>query len=199
MQRMRYVQYGFPDLDLAPGATELVKVDLKGLFRLEKLAMYGTMREIRGHYWIKRSRLPRLDREEVARTYSTIRKYRRGKTIRFLPGRTTVEYQGKPAFVRTYLPSSVVYEPVDPLSYIRLLNVFCNREPQMARIGDGVSALFYASGMLGNVLLDVANVSVSLLLKNAGDVRVHLRSAVIGVGHWPSQEVTQTKTTKEGP
>ena len=180
---MRSMQYGFTPTAIEPGDECKLKVDLRGWFRPSKLMMYGAMKEIRGHYKVKRSRLPLLNRDDVV-AYSRVYRCRRGKKVWFRKGRTTVEYRGADrSFVRTYLPSSVVYEDTDPLSYIHLLDLICGSSPQMA--GAGVAAEWFGAGnqrspRYGNGLsLPSTNASVTLLLKNVGDVQVRVNVSFV--------------------
>lgn len=179
---MRHMQYGFPEAVLDSGAEHTIKVDVQNLFRPEKLIMVGHMAEIRGHFNIKRSRLPLLNRDDVV-SYSRIYKCRRGRIVWFRRGRTTVEYSGPGKnFTRTYLPSSVEYIHTDPLEYIILRQMFCGTEAQMPAIG-GASALFFGVGVLGNGMRAASTESsVSLVLQNKGDIQVRVRAAIFGVG-----------------
>lgn len=202
--RHRHVHYGFPMVALAPGEARTVEVELRGTFRPHKLLLVGQMDVIRGHYKIKRARLPPLDRDDVV-AYSTItrrahwRKTASGwaRVQRSIPGRTVIEYRGvdrsapdeiafiPKSFTRHYLPSSVEYIAVDPLSYVYLLNVDCDAKPQMPAIGRGASALFFGTYNIGNsVPLETAKSSVSLTLENVGDVVVRVYASVIGIGEW---------------
>lgn len=181
---MRHVVYGAPEVVLEPGEERAVRVDLGGrLFRPEKLMMVGLMDEIRGRYKIKRSRLPLLDRKNVV-AYSTIKR-RASRRSRSVPGRTIVEYfgvRGDKLFTRSYLPSSVEYIHTDPLEYIVLRQMWCGDKTQMPAVG-GASALFFRPTVLGNSLYaDSTEVSVSLLLKNIGDIQVRVSASIFGLG-----------------
>ena len=176
----RTMVYGFPEAVLAPGEERTLTVDIKGLFRAEKLVMVATMKEIRGHFRIKRSRLPLLNRDDVI-SFSRIRKWSNGKIVKYLPGKTVVAYQSKSGgFIREYLPSSVVYKHTDALSYIQLKQLFVGKEPQMA---GGVAARFFGANSFGNAIpAPSTEVGVTLVLKNEGDVQVRVRATMLGMG-----------------
>lgn len=180
MQPRRMWSYSFPEAVLEPGETRSVQVDVRGLFRAEKLVMVGRMDEVRGFYKIKYSRLPLLDWNDVV-AYSKIQ-WRASARSKSIPGRTTIEYRGRDrSFARTYLPSSVVYVPVDPLSYVRLLQVFVGKEASMPAFG-GVGARFFGADMFGNcILLSPTDSSIVLQLKNDGDIQVRVQAGIMGV------------------
>lgn len=177
------MQYAFPEAALEPGEERKLSVDVTSIFRGQKITMIGFMKPIRGHFKIKRTLLPNLDRDDVV-AYTRVYKYRRGEKIWFRPGKTVVEFSGFHNGVRAYLPTSVMYIHTDPLEYIRLRNVHIGALPQMPSFGEGCSALFFGSGVLGNGLcMDTAeDMSVSLLLKNEGDVQVRVRAMILGTG-----------------
>lgn len=187
LTRMVLMQYGFPPTVFEPGQETTLKVDVKDMFRCEKLIMHATMREIRGHFKLKRSRIPPLDREDIVCAYTKIRMWRRGRRIKYYPTKTVVEYRGtderydKP-FTREYLPTSVVYIPVDAAQYMVLENVYCGAEAQMPSFeGSGINALFFGPASLANgVLFSSTDVSISLKLKNIGDVQVKFFAAALG-------------------
>ncbi len=173
---MRQVSYVFPAVDLIPGKTQETQIVPEGVLRVQRVAVAGFMDEIRGHYWIRRSRLPRLDRQFVTAhsTWSRVRARRR----------TIVEYRGPDrSFTRTYLPSSVEYGHVDPLSYVALVNVFIGdrREPQMPPRNNGCSATFFGMNCLGVGVPMSSGNRVMLLLRNDGDIQVHVHAFVFGV------------------
>lgn len=180
---MRHMVYAAPEAVLEPEEERAVRVDLGGrLFRPEKLMMIGSMDEIRGRYRIKRSRLPLLDRKNVV-AYSTIKR-RASRRSRSVPGRTIVEYsgvRGDESFTRSYLPSSVEYIHTDPLEYVVLRQMWCGERTQMPAVG-GASALFFGSAVLGSLYADSTEASVSLLLKNIGDIQVRVRASIFGLG-----------------
>jgi hypothetical protein len=133
------------------------------------------MDEVRGHFKIKRSRLPLLSREYVI-AYSSLSR---------IPSRrrTTIEYRENPTgnFVRSYLPSSVEYLHVDPLCYVTLLNIFCGEEGQLPSTS-GCFALFFGVGVSGNGLpLSTAEKSISLSFRNGGDVQVRVFATMFGL------------------
>lgn len=174
----RYVQYGFPSAPIEPGEQCAVKVEPKNVFRGQKLVMVGYMVEIRGHFKLKYSRLPLLNRENVI-AYSNVTRIKAKR-------RTTVEYRDdiKNSFVRSYLPSSVEYKHVDPLSYIDLLNIFIGNEHQIPASGGGIVAQCFGAEVFGNALpLRTANegMTVTLSLKNHGDIRVEVMAAILGI------------------
>jgi len=180
----RSMIYGFPEAVLDAGEERTVSIELKEPFRPEKLVLIGRMNEIRGHFKVKRSRLPLLNRDDVV-AYSRVYKCRRGKKIWFRKGKTTVEFLGTnehKSFVRKYLSSSVVYNDVDPLDYIILRNMFCDKEVAMAST-DGIPAQCFSSESYGNALsLPTSEVSLSLRLKNEGDIRVSVYASFTGRG-----------------
>lgn len=179
---IRSASYGFPEAAIDPGEEHSAKIDVRGVFRAQKLLMVGMMDEVRGSFWIKRSRLPRLDRNNIVTAYTKIIRRRRRREIYFAKGRTIVRYEdAERSFERKYLWSSVVYEPVDPLSYIRLRNVFIGSERQMPD-GGGAPAEMFGVNVLGNGLpFSSTSAAITLLLKNEGDIRVRVRAAVFGV------------------
>jgi hypothetical protein len=184
----RSVSYGFPEAAIEPGEERTAKIEAKGVFRAQRLFMHGTMDDVRGAFWIKRSRLPRLDRKCIVVAYSKVtpRRYGKKKVIRFTKGKTVVQYaDADRRFTREYLPSSVVYEPVDPLSYIRLRNVFINTEPQMPAYGGDVAAQLFGqhSGLVNGLPFAPATApTITLVLKNEGDIQVRVRAALFGWG-----------------
>lgn len=180
---MRSVSYGFPEVVIDPGTERLVKIDLHEPFRAQKLMMVGLWDVVRGHFVLKRSRLGRLDREDVVCSSTRVYKGRRGKRRWFRAGKTTVEFRGdskRKAFVREYLPSSVIYVPTEPLHFVELRNLFVGTEAQMF---GGASAEWFGPAVLGNgLILPTAEQSMSLLLQNIGDVQIRVRAMVLGVG-----------------
>ena len=182
---MRTYQYGFPPAVLEPGTEATISVELGGkLFRAQKLVMAGQMDVIRGCFKIKYSRLPLLDRDEVTFAATRIRRWSNGKTAVYKPVKTTVTYRGKnKSFTREYLPSNVIYIPTDPLEYITLLQFSCGKECQMPETEDGASALFFTADVLGNGLLcSSTDASLTMQLKNVGDVQVRVHALVFGYG-----------------
>lgn len=181
----RSMIYGFPEAVLAPGEERSVRIDCGKWFRPEKLAVHGRMDVVRGHYRVKRSRLPPLNRDDVV-SYTRIYRCRRGRRIWFRRGRTTIEYRGADkSFVRTYLPESVEYVHVDPLSYVQLLNVYCGTDAAMPHTAEGVSALFFGFDRIGNGMCLPrlsSSPAVSLKFKNVGDVEVGVSASIMGVG-----------------
>ena len=180
-RRYVHVQYGFQPLTLEPGAEEKVSVDLGGRpFRAQKLVMAGFMDAIRGSYTIKRSRYSGVDRDDVVCVSSRVCRWRNARGRGFYPGKVSIEF--KDGRVREYLQSSVEYVPVDPLEYIVLRNMFCGREPMMPANGD-VTALYFGASCLGNgIPAPTTDQSVTLLLKNVGDVRVKVSAMLFGIG-----------------
>lgn len=169
------MQYGFPPTLLDPGQEQSVEISCE-LFRAQKLVMTGWMDDVRGRFKIRYSRLPFLDRESVI-AYSNVTK---NKTRR----RTTVEYRDTAAnsFVRSYLPSSVVYVPTDPLSYITLDQINIGKIRAMSATTCGVPAAFFGSDVLGNaLLLPTAREKMRFMLKNRGDIQVCVYATVFGV------------------
>ena len=174
-----FMNYGFPDVTLAPGESQMVKIDIKGVFRAEKLFMAGFMNEIRGHFKLKYSRLPLLNRENVI-AYSNVTRVNSKR-------RTTVEYRegAKGNFVRSYLPSSVEYIHVEPLSYISLKNIFVGNRNQMPT-GNDLPAQVFAPESLGNgLLLETSHhgMGLALSLENKwGDIPVKVYATMYGTG-----------------
>jgi hypothetical protein len=188
MRRVAYAShmYGFPEAVLEPGAEQNVSVSLSGPFHPSKIIMTGFMKEIRGSFRIKRTRLPDLDRDDVISSHTRVYRGRRGKKIWFRKGRTTIEFRGNEkvlhGFTRTYLPSSIVYEHTDPLSYIALMQLKCDNEATLRDTGHGVVAQFFGTNQLGNALpMSTANASIVMLLKNHGDVQVKVRATIMGM------------------
>jgi len=180
---MRSYSYGFPEAVLDAEEERVVKVDLQGVFRPQKLMMHGRMDVIRGSFRVKRSRLPLLDREDVILSYSKVYKCRRGKKVWFRKGRTTIAYNGNKRFIRTYLPSSVEYRHIDPLDYVSLKQLFCGTEAAMPNFGDGALASMFGVDRVGNSLpLPTVSTSISLVLKNHGDIQVRVRASILGIG-----------------
>lgn len=179
---LRSLSYNFPIVSLEPGEEKYAKIELTDTFRATRFFFSATMREIRGSYAIRRTRLPQLDREDVV-GYSTLRRWSNGKSTRLLPGRTVIEYRGWDAkpFTRSYQPSSVCYIPVDATQYVMLMQVFCGREPAMPTTTDGTSAVFFSS-IGADVHIPATSSSMMIRLKNIGDVQVHVHAAVFGIG-----------------
>ena len=177
----QYTHYGFPEIVLEPGEEREASVQIKKVFKAEKFFMSGFMEPIRGNFWVKRSRLPRLNRDCVT-AYSKVSKYPKRR-------RTIVEYHSEEKnFTRTYLPSSVVYNHVDPLSYITMHKLQCDEEQALAT-SSGISTLYFGKDQLGNGLpLPTSQVSINMALKNSGDVQVRVFAAVHGV-EWYSGTV----------
>ncbi len=191
----RHSVVSFPVTTLKPGEKDIVQVDdIRTPFRPSKLIISATMNEIRGRFKLKRSRLPLLDRDNIINAYTRVYRCRRGKKVWFRRGRTTVEYGGgwvagdrwgdqrerriKP-FVRTYLPSSVVYIPTDAAEYIVLQQLSCDDGQQMP--GNGVSAAFFGPDVLGNgISLPTTTRHISMHLKNIGDVVVRVQATLFG-------------------
>lgn len=169
--------FGFPDAALAPGERRTLKVDVDKPFRGERLIMVGKMDEIRGHFKIRHTRLPLLNRENVI-AYSNVTKVKPKR-------RTTVEYREGTTgnFVRTYLPETVVYVHTDPLSYIRLENVRCGHVPQMPSFGGGgVAAQVFGAGVIGNgFAMPTTYTTVEVVLYNEGDIEVKVFSSIAGM------------------
>ncbi len=173
---MRAYNYGFPVATLEPGETKPVEVKLDGPFRPNRLIMVGQMDEVRGHFKIKHSRLPLLDRENVI-AYSNVTCYVKKR-------RTTVEYREGATgnFVRSYLPESVVYVHTDPLSYITLTQIYCDNERAMPA-ASGASALFFRPEMFGvGPPLPTSEKRCTLVFENQGDIQVRVYASVMGYG-----------------
>lgn len=174
---MRSMLVRFPEVVLPSGETRTVKALLHNAMRPQKLVLIGIMDEIRGHFWIKRSRLPRLNRESVI-AYSNVTRVPSRR-------RTTIEHRDRAdnSFVRSYLPSSVVYEHVDPLSYVSLTQLTCDKAPQMPANPGGVSATLFTSSTLGNGLaLSRVRKRIELVFDNHGDIEVRVFSSIFGYG-----------------
>ena len=170
----RYANYGFPEVVLDPGKDLETSVQITAPFKSGKLLVEGFMKPIRGNFWVKRSRLPRLNRDCVT-AYSRTSKYpKRRKTI--------VEYHGEGMdFVRTYQPSSVIYNHVDPLSYITMHKLECDEEQALAT-ARGISTEWLGKKQLGNGLpLPTSHTAIKMGLKNNGDVQVKVFAMVCGV------------------
>lgn len=179
---VRHVQYGFPVAVVEPGGTAEVKVELTGALRATRLLLLGKMAPIRGHYKLKYSRLPLLDRDNVE-SFTRVRRWSNGKVTKFLPGKTVIAYKNEiGGFVREYLPSSVVYKDVDPLEYIVLTQMFCGREPAMPPTGEDASALFFGSSRFDSgSCFPTAELSMTLCFRNDGDVQVRVFASVMGM------------------
>lgn len=173
---MRSVQYYFSEAILDGGLEGEVAVELSGSVQPQRLMLVGYMAEIRGHFKIKRSRLPLLDREDVI-AYSTVAR-RRAKR------RTTVEYRGISGkhFVRAYLPESVVYIPLDPLSYVTLDRVLLDESPAMPPLAVGAPATIFGPTIVGmGVTWSSCSRIIKRALRNHGDVRVRVFACIFGV------------------
>lgn len=170
------MMYSFEKMALEPGEERSATVDVKNVFRASKLHMFGEMDEIRGHYWIKRSHLPHLNRDDVV-AYTRVYRTRRG----FRPGKTVVEFSGFDGGAREYLASSVEYIHTDPLEYVQLRQLFIGKEPTLPSFG--IPAQAFGTGSLGNCLpLPTTDMSATILLKNVGDIQVRVHAALMGVG-----------------
>lgn len=185
--RLRHVMYGFPETEIPPGEGCTSEIVVKDLFRAERLLMVGQMDEIRGTFWIKRSRLPLLDRRNVVVAYSKVvpRRYGKKKQIGFAKGKTVVEYADATLrFKREYQPSSVVYSPTDPLSYIRLRNLYIGKMRQVG-VDCGLPAVMFGAnvGSRGMYLpMDTAapNGVITIVLHNDGDIPVRVLGSIAG-------------------
>lgn len=163
-------------IELPPGEERTSKVSIRGVFRGERFQMFGHMDEVRGHFKIKRSRLPLLNRENVI-AYSNVTRVKSKR-------RTTVEYRehAQGNFVRSYLPENVVYVHTDPLSYIQLKQLFVGKEPILPTDDSGVPAVVFGDGSLDNgVCLPSCSTVFSLHLENHGDITVQVYASVFGV------------------
>ncbi len=142
---LRDTCYAFPETTLDAGKGSEVVVDLKNPFRASKLCMVGHMDEVRGHFKIRHSRLPLLNRENVI-AYSNVTRIKAKR-------RTTVEYRehDKGNFVRSYLPENVRYVHTDPLSYINLLQLKVGAMPALPP-SSHLPAVAFGNGALGNGL-----------------------------------------------
>lgn len=176
----RSMVYSFPEAVLDPGEEQAIKVDLHDAFKARRLIFTGTMHEIRGWFQIRHTRRPPLNRDDTY-GYSTLRRWSNGRVTKLLPGKTVIQYQGQHGmFEREYRPENVRYIEQDPLSYIRLMQVQCGKENGMPSNG-GVSTLFFSSTSFGNgMMLPTATVSMTLQLKNDGDVQVSVRASALG-------------------
>jgi hypothetical protein len=176
---VKFHALSFEEVALGPGQKREVRAQCTDAFRPQRLVLIGEIREIRGFFRIKRSRLPSLDRDQVI-AYSNVT---RAPSRR----RTTVEYREGVTgnFVRQYRPESVVYEHVDPLSYVGLTDILVGTAPQMPSLGEGVSAARFSTGCFGNglPLSTVADgMWVSLCFANRGDVEVRVNASLLGRG-----------------
>lgn len=187
---MNDVIYSFPEAVLDAGAECVVEVNPAGAFRAQKLMMVGLMAEIRGFFEIKRARLPPLDHEDVI-AYTAISRHGRGKTLAYRRGRTTIEYRGPDrSFVRTYLPSSVEHIPVDPLSYVSLVQIMCDGVKSMPE-NIYVPTVMFGAGRFGNSLsMPTSKSSFRMRLRNHGDIQVCVFATIFGV------ELSELKTSE---
>ena len=106
--------HSFPVAVINPGKTCRVAVKATyGAFDPRKLCMAGLMDEARGHFKIRHTRLPAAESRECDRLQQRLARVPSRR-------RTTIEYRERPTgnFVRSYLPSNVVYSSIDPLSTI---------------------------------------------------------------------------------
>lgn len=175
LHSMRTAVFNFPEAHIAPNSVAHIKVDVDKPFRAERLIMSATMAEIRGHFKIRHTRLPLLNRENVI-AYSNVTRVKSKR-------RTTVEYREHATgnFVRSYLPENVVYVPTDPLSYIYVEQVHCGHVPVMPSVGGGVTAQFFGAGVLGNGFrLPVTDMTIRVVLRNESDILVHVWSSIAG-------------------
>ena len=169
----------FNPVVLKPGQERLLRARPLTPFKPQRLVMYAEMSEIRGYFRIKRSRLPRLNRENVI-AYSNVT---RAKSKR----RTTVEYREGEAgnFVRQYRPESVVYEHVDALSYLRLINLWVGKSHAMPKTPTGIAAEFFGTGQLGvgtPFPTSERYSAIKLRIRNTGDIKVRLNASLFGYG-----------------
>lgn len=173
----QYFNYSFPEVLLAPGEEKSVRVELSRPFRASKLHMIGFMEEIRGHFKIRYSRLPPLNRENVI-AYSNVTRIKSKR-------RTTVEYRegAKGNFVRSYRPENVVYVHTDALSYVVLRQIRCGKFPAMPGNADVPSRFFGAEAVFGNgIPMPTAHGEISVDLWNKdGDIPVKVYAAVFGI------------------
>ena len=175
---MRSFVYSFPEVTLKPGEIGNSQIELKGPFRANKLVFSASMKEIRGQYRIKYSRLPLLDREVVASSESRILKWSNGKVTKYRRGKTTVRFfLGDRYIVRDYRPENVLYIPTEPLEYIQLRNVFCGVENGLAP-GPGISPALLNAGWAPH--LPTATHTMTVALENVGDVVIRVRASVLG-------------------
>lgn len=177
------VQYScsLTPVTLEPGQERVITAEVKCPFRAERIMMVGEMDEVRGHFLVRRSRLPPLNRENVI-AYSNV-------TLVPARRRTTVEYRCDRTgnFIRHYQPSSVQYVHVEPLSYVMLRQLWTDREPAMSWVGEGVSADYFGIAAFGNGLpLPTTQGTIALSLMNKGDIPVTVWSAVFGTA-WVSE------------
>lgn len=181
---MSYLSYGFPLATLDPGCEQEISVPITDVFRPQKLMMVGQMDKIRGSFWVKRSRLPRLDRDDVC-AYSTVHRqpWRQRTVIAFTQSST-----GR-RVARTYLPESVVYNHVDPLHYITLDQMKVDEERVLAAVGgSGIPAEVFGEAALGSgIPLPTSRGRIMISLRNRGDIQVRVHAAMIGYGMAPPQ------------
>lgn len=170
------ISYSFPLLTLEPGTEQKSTVTLNGPFRPEKLFMGGQMGVIRGHFKIKRSRLPLLDRDDVF-AYSLARKTpeRRRVVVAFTHPKTGIRVE------RSYLPSNVVYLHTDPLSYIDLLQLKLGATSTMSSEIGVAATLFGAESFGIGFRMPTDDTSMEITLRNHGDVPIKVFAQVIGV------------------
>lgn len=175
---MTYQTIGFPLADVAPDALREVAADVQCPFRPQRLVLAGFMDVIRGVFWIKRSRLPRLNRDDVI-AYSTRSRYPKRR-------RTVVEYHeaGVRKFVRKYQPASVVYLHTDPLSYVTVMKVDFDEVPALPSVEAGVAASVFRGAALGaGVYFPTSRTQIRLTFANRGDVPVRVAAVFHGVGY----------------
>lgn len=180
---MREVSYSFPEATLNPGAEVCVSVHLDGKpFRLQKLVMTGDWDVIRGFYRIKHSRLPPLDAAD-ATAHAQIHRWDNGRQAGYRPSKVTIAYAGRGRhFVRKYLPTSVVYVPVNPVDHVVLTQTLCGQENSLPASSSGIRASWFDSAVLGNsICAPVTRSALSLWLKNFADVQIRMRVAAFGV------------------
>jgi hypothetical protein len=164
---MRSMVYIFPEVVLEPDEERKISIEPRGWFSARRLFIGAFMREIRGHFKIKRSRLPLLNLDDVI----TFSEY----------GRTMIVWLGDEArdgFVREYLPSSVVFIRKRAEDYIMLRNVIVGTRPQM--FCESSAVLFGNDGGISSNWDTTSNGTLSLVLHNIGDVQVRVHAAVSG-------------------
>lgn len=168
-------EYEFPKVVLDPGCGRTVSVAVGVHFRMERLYVVGSMAEIRGAFWIKRSRLPRLDRGEVF-AYSTYCK---------TPGRrrTVVERldeKRRTVFVRSYLPKSVSYLHIDPLSYVSLTEMSIDAVPAVLPRAELSAAAFGPDVLGASLSFRRAQARITMRLESRCDIRVLVSATAFG-------------------
>lgn len=179
--KTRGMQYNFDPIVLLPGESRTQKLASGCVFKLERLLVQAHMDAIRGHFRIRYSRLPLLDRENVI-AYSNV-------TPSPSKRRTTVEYREHATgnFVRSYRPDNVIYVDTQASSYIVLKQLFVEENKMMPTGGPGITASMFDVGVLAGPLPVSPGLNLKLEWQNTADIPIELWVTVFGTAFWESK------------